>query len=61
MSENRFTLPNVITVVRIIVAPAVAYMALAPDMSTRVWAFVLFVAAALSDVYDGYLAKRSRE
>ena len=58
MSENRFTLPNVITVVRIIVAPAVAYMALAPDMSTRVWAFVLFVAAALSDVYDGYLARR---
>ena len=58
MSENRFTLPNVITVVRIIVAPAVAYMALAPDMSTRVWAFALFVAAALSDVYDGYLARR---
>tara|TARA_B110000116_G_scaffold249858_1_gene243818 strand:+ start:197 stop:841 length:645 start_codon:yes stop_codon:yes gene_type:complete len=58
VSENRFTLPNVITVVRIIVAPAVAYMALAPDMSTRVWAFALFVAAALSDVYDGYLARR---
>jgi len=39
-------------------APAVAMMALSPDVSTRFWAFVCFVLAALSDVWDGYLARR---
>jgi CDP-diacylglycerol---glycerol-3-phosphate 3-phosphatidyltransferase len=56
--ENRLTLPNVITIARIVVAPAVAYLALSPEMSTRLWAFVLFVVAGLSDVWDGYLARR---
>jgi CDP-diacylglycerol---glycerol-3-phosphate 3-phosphatidyltransferase len=39
-------------------APAVAMMALSPDVATRFWAFVFFVLAALSDVWDGYLARR---
>ena len=58
MSEKRLTLPNVITMVRIAVCPAVFLMALSPAMSMRFWAFVLFVAAGLSDIWDGYLARR---
>lgn len=58
MSGSRLTLPNVITVVRIAVCPVIFALAMAPGAPARLWAFVLFVAAGLSDVWDGWLARR---
>ena len=58
MSENRLTLPNVVTLIRIAVCPVIFFMALSPTMSVRFGAFALFVAAGLSDIWDGYLARR---
>ena len=58
MSENRLTLPNVITLARIAVCPVLFFMALSPSMGVRFGAFALFVAAGLSDIWDGYLARR---
>lgn len=58
MSERRWTLPNVITVARIVAAPLVAWLALASGTGLRLAAFVLFLAAALSDLWDGYLARK---
>jgi CDP-diacylglycerol--glycerol-3-phosphate 3-phosphatidyltransferase len=55
---SRLTLPNVITVVRIAVCPAIFALAMAPGAGERLWAFVLFVAAAVSDVWDGWLARK---
>jgi CDP-diacylglycerol--glycerol-3-phosphate 3-phosphatidyltransferase len=55
---SRPTLPNVITVARILACPALFFLALAPGVGERFWAFVLFVVAGLSDVWDGYLARR---
>ncbi len=56
--SGRLTLPNVITVARIAACPAVFFLALAPGVGARFWAFGLFLAAGLSDVWDGYLARR---
>ena len=58
MSGSRVTLPNIITVARIAACPVIFFLALAPGIGARVWAFVLFLVAALSDIWDGYLARR---
>ena len=58
MSGSRFTLPNIITVARIVVCPVIFVVAVSPSIGARLWAFLLFVAAALSDVWDGWLARR---
>lgn len=58
MSGTRLTLPNVITIARIVVCPAIFFLAMSPGIPGRAWAFVLFVAAGLSDVWDGWLARR---
>jgi len=55
---SRLTLPNVITIVRIAVCPLIFVLALSPGAGERLWAFVLFVAAGLSDVWDGWLARK---
>ena len=51
-------LPNAITVARILVCPVIFALALSPSVPARYWAFVLFVVAALSDLWDGYLARK---
>lgn len=58
MEGSRLTLPNVITIVRIAVCPLIFVLALAPGSGERLWAFILFVAAGLSDVWDGWLARK---
>jgi CDP-diacylglycerol--glycerol-3-phosphate 3-phosphatidyltransferase len=51
-------LPNAITVGRILACPAVAFLALSPSVGARFAAFVLFIGAGLSDLWDGYLARK---
>lgn len=58
MSGSPLTLPNLITLGRIAACPVIFVLALSPDTGLRSWAFVLFVVAALSDIWDGYLARR---
>jgi CDP-diacylglycerol--glycerol-3-phosphate 3-phosphatidyltransferase len=55
---NRSLLPNVITVARVVAAPAVFFLALAPGFGAQLAAFVAFVVAAVSDLWDGYLARK---
>jgi len=51
-------LPNSITVARIVACPAIFLLALSPSVGARLVAFVLFVGAGLSDLWDGYLARK---
>jgi CDP-diacylglycerol---glycerol-3-phosphate 3-phosphatidyltransferase len=55
---SRFTLPNIITLARIAACPVIFFLAIAPGAGARFWAFALFVVAALSDIWDGHLARR---
>ncbi|MCA9738716.1 MAG: CDP-diacylglycerol--glycerol-3-phosphate 3-phosphatidyltransferase [Gemmatimonadota bacterium] len=55
---DRWNLPNLITVVRIATCPVIYWLALAPGVTERLLAFVLFLAASASDLWDGYLARK---
>ena len=55
---GRWTLPNIITILRIAACPAIFLLALAPSVTARFAAFVLYLVAAFSDVWDGYLARK---
>ncbi len=54
----RPNLPNAITLARIAVCPAVFFLALSPSGAVLAVAFGLFLAAALSDLWDGHLARK---
>jgi CDP-diacylglycerol---glycerol-3-phosphate 3-phosphatidyltransferase len=49
--------PNLITLGRIVLAIAVVPLLLTDDFTARIVAFVLFLVAAFSDLWDGHLAR----
>ncbi len=54
----RWNLPNILTVLRLLAAPAVAIIFLVVNRPYADWiALTLFVVAALTDFLDGYLAR----
>ncbi len=54
----KWTLPNILTVLRLLAAPGVAIMFLYFARPWADWfALVLFVTAAITDFFDGYLAR----
>lgn len=52
------TLPNVITVTRIALTPVVLILLFTPTFSARLLAFILFLVAAFSDLFDGHIARK---
>jgi CDP-diacylglycerol--glycerol-3-phosphate 3-phosphatidyltransferase len=58
MAVSRLNLPNIISVARIAATPVILLLALSDHNPNRYWAFVLFLAAAFSDLWDGYLARK---
>ncbi len=56
-----WTLPNILTVARIALAPVVALLPFIRGYGPKLIAFVVFLAAAISDIYDGRLARERGE
>lgn len=58
MALSRLDLPNVITIARILACPILFALILLPGALYLMLAFLIFLAAALSDLWDGYLARK---
>ena len=54
-------LPNGLTVARIVVTPAIAALPFVDSVRARLVAFLLFLAAAITDWFDGYLARKHKQ
>ena len=52
-----WTLPNIITIVRICFTPVLALLPFIEGYWPKIIAFFVFIIAAVSDVWDGYLAR----
>lgn len=52
------TLPNQLTALRILLTPLFAWLVLSDDPTARLWGFVVFIVASLTDLYDGYHARK---
>ena len=53
-----WTLPNILTVARIALAPVIALLPFIQGSWPKVIAFVIFLIAGISDLVDGYIARR---
>ena len=56
-----WTLPNIITIVRICFTPVIALLPFIEGYWPKLICFVVFIGAAVSDIYDGKLARSRRQ
>lgn len=54
------TLPNLLSLFRILIIPVLVYLLTFPDPATALLAGCLFLLATVTDYFDGYLARRNR-
>ncbi len=54
----KYTIPNQLTIIRIVLTPVFVFLILQPEPHYRLWATVVYVVASLTDWYDGYFARR---
>jgi CDP-diacylglycerol--glycerol-3-phosphate 3-phosphatidyltransferase len=52
------TLPNQLTTLRILLTPVFVWLILSDAPHLRIWGIVVFVVASLTDLYDGYHARK---
>ena len=58
LKEEALLLPNILTYMRIAVIPFVAWLMYVDSLGARFAAILLYTAAAITDYFDGYLARK---
>lgn len=56
--KKNFNLPNILTVLRVLSLPFFIYFLFQKELVFQVWAFVIFAIASITDLVDGYLARK---
>ena len=61
MAGAMLTLPNLLTLARIIAVPALIALLWVPEPRAWLAAFILYCAVAVTDFFDGWLARRMKQ
>lgn len=56
--RKNFNLPNVLTTLRVLLLPIFIYFLFQKEIVYQIWAFVIFATASITDLVDGYLARK---
>jgi cardiolipin synthase len=56
--RKNFNLPNILTTLRVLSLPIFVYFLFQKDIAFQIWAFVIFALASITDLVDGYLARK---
>lgn len=56
--KRNFNIPNVLTVLRVMSLPIFVYFLFQKDLVYQVWAFAIFALASITDLVDGYIARK---
>jgi len=59
IGQDSLNLPNLLTLTRILLIPVFVVLFVTPDPDRSLLAAIVFVVAAVTDMLDGYLARRS--
>ena len=59
MKKHIFTIANLFTFLRIILTPLFIYFLFAAGPYFEIFALIIFVAASVTDAYDGYFARKN--
>jgi CDP-diacylglycerol--glycerol-3-phosphate 3-phosphatidyltransferase len=59
VGQESINVPNLLTLTRILLIPVFIVLFATPDPSRSITAAIVFVVAAVTDLLDGYLARRS--
>jgi cardiolipin synthase len=51
-------IPNLLSLLRIVLIPFFIYLIFIPTITTRIWALVIFLIASLTDLLDGWSARK---
>ena len=55
-----YTIPNLLSLFRILIIPVLVYLLTFPDRASALLAAALFLVASVTDYFDGYLARRHK-
>jgi len=55
-----WTLPNLLSLFRILIIPVLVWLLTHTDPISALWAAMLFLLASVTDYFDGYFARRNR-
>jgi cardiolipin synthase len=56
--KKNFNLPNALTLLRVLSLPVFIYFLFQKELVYQVWAFFIFALASITDLVDGYLARK---
>ncbi|MCC5813365.1 MAG: CDP-diacylglycerol--glycerol-3-phosphate 3-phosphatidyltransferase [Leptospira sp.] len=56
--KKNLNIPNILTILRVLSLPIFVYFLFQKELIFQVWAFAIFAIASITDLVDGYLARK---